>query len=65
MPFAPGEPDAERQAVNVTNDPCGDFNPSFSPDGTRIAFSSNRSMFRRWNPMRLIPEAWALTSIWQ
>jgi len=27
--------------LNVTNDPAEDTDPSFSPDGTRIVYSSN------------------------
>jgi len=30
------------EAVNLTRDPGGDFRPAFSPDGARIAFSSDR-----------------------
>ena len=32
----------DEQAVNLSNSPGSDLNPVFSPDGTRIAFSSNR-----------------------
>jgi Tol biopolymer transport system component len=40
MPFLPDDPDAaEAGAVNLTNRPGGDFNPVFSPDGSRIAYS--------------------------
>ena len=64
MPFAPGNPNAEAQAVNITDDPYGDFNPAFSPDGSQIAFSSNRAVFRRWNPLRLVPGAQTVTDIY-
>jgi Tol biopolymer transport system component len=64
MPFAPGDAAAETSAVNVTNNPYGDFNPAFSPDGSRIAFSSNRAIFGRWNPLRLIPFSSAATDIY-
>jgi Tol biopolymer transport system component len=42
MPFRPGDSSAFRRARNLTLSPAGDFNPAFSPDGGRIAFSSNR-----------------------
>ena len=64
MPFTPGDVSAETRAVNLTNNPYGDFNPAFSPDGSRIAFSSNRAMFGRWNPLRLIPNASYATDIY-
>jgi len=64
MPFAPGDPSAETRAVNLTNNPYGDFNPAFSPDGSRIAFSSNRARFGRWNPLRLVRFASAMTDIY-
>ena len=64
MPFAPGNASAETRAVNLTNNPYGNFNPAFSPDGSRIAFSSNRALFRRWNPLRLVPFASAVTDIY-
>jgi len=64
MPFAPGDPSAENNAVNLTNNPYGDFNPAFSPDGSRIAFSSNRAIFGKWNPFRLLPFASAVTDIY-
>ncbi|NRA09710.1 MAG: PD40 domain-containing protein, partial [Myxococcales bacterium] len=28
--------------MNLTNDPAGDFDPAWSPDGTQIAFYSVR-----------------------
>ena len=34
-------PDGENP-TNLTNNPADDTNPAFSPDGTRIAFTSNR-----------------------
>jgi Tol biopolymer transport system component len=64
MPFAPGDAGAEARALNLTNDPFGDFNPAFSPDGSRIAFSSNRVIFGRWHPLRLVPFASATTDIY-
>jgi Tol biopolymer transport system component len=42
MPFRPQGPSAEKEAVNLTRHPGGDFNPAFSPDGRFIAFSSDR-----------------------
>src|SRR4030095_16002880 len=64
MPFAPGDMSAETRAVHLTKHPYGDFNPAFSPDGSHIAFSSNRAIFGRWNPLRLIPNASAVTDIY-
>ena len=42
MPFRPGETRAMDEAVNLTRHPGGDFRPAFSPDGLRLAFSSDR-----------------------
>lgn len=46
MPFAPGDTTAEARAENLTDSPADDFNPAFSPDGTRIAWA------RRTGPVR-------------
>ena len=47
MPFRPEDPAAaEAEAVLLTPDEGSDFNPAFSPDGRRIAFSSNRGFPR-------------------
>jgi dipeptidyl aminopeptidase/acylaminoacyl peptidase len=43
MPFDPENPKASSQAVNLTRGAGGDFNPTFSPDGRHIAFSSDRA----------------------
>jgi Tol biopolymer transport system component len=42
LPFRPGTTLAMTDAANLTNHAGGDFRPDFSPDGTRIAFSSDR-----------------------
>ncbi len=44
LPFTPETETAQTlgAATNVTNDPGGDFRPDFSPDGARIAFSTDR-----------------------
>ena len=42
MPFRPEDPDGAGEAVNLTRHAAGDYNPAFSPDGTRILFSSSR-----------------------
>ena len=42
MPFRPQDPDAAGEAVNLTRHAAGDYNPAFSPDGTRVLFSSSR-----------------------
>jgi Tol biopolymer transport system component len=42
LPFAPQTSHALTAATNVTNHPGGDFRPDFSPDGARIAFTTDR-----------------------
>jgi Tol biopolymer transport system component len=42
LPFMPETTQALTAAMNVTNDEGGDFRPDFSPDGARIAFSTDR-----------------------
>ena len=42
LPFMPERPQDLAAAANVTNDPGGDFRPDFSPDGARIAFTTDR-----------------------
>ncbi|HSM03207.1 MAG TPA: hypothetical protein VK858_01245 [Longimicrobiales bacterium] len=39
MPFRPGDEETESDAVNLTRRPGGDFNPAWSPDGQRVAYS--------------------------
>lgn len=45
MPFAPGEARAEDGAENLTRRPGGDFNPVFSPDGAKIAWTRGLNRF--------------------
>ena len=42
LPFMPETPQTLAAAINVTNHPGGDFRPDFSPDGARIAFTTDR-----------------------
>jgi TolB protein len=42
LPFTPETTQDLAAATNVTNEAGGDFRPDFSPDGTRIAFSTDR-----------------------
>ena len=42
LPFSPEETQDLEGALNLTNNPGGDFRPTFSPDGNRIAFCSDR-----------------------
>ncbi|HEY8518742.1 MAG TPA: hypothetical protein VIN61_01580 [Gammaproteobacteria bacterium] len=42
IPFMPTSTATLDAATNLTRDPGGDFRPDFSPDGARIAFSSDR-----------------------
>jgi Tol biopolymer transport system component len=48
MPFAPDDRTAESRAVNLTRRPGGDFQPAFSPDGGRIAYSRQGN---RWSSL--------------
>ncbi len=42
QPFTPEATQSLLATANVTNDDGGDFRPDFSPDGTRIAFTTDR-----------------------
>jgi Tol biopolymer transport system component len=42
IPFDPASTAGIDKATNITRHPAGDFRPSFSPDGDRIAFSTDR-----------------------
>ncbi|MCY4600826.1 MAG: hypothetical protein OXF27_13015 [Acidobacteria bacterium] len=42
IPFRPEQPSAAGEPRNLTRNAAGDYNPAFSPDGTRILFSSSR-----------------------
>jgi TolB protein len=42
IPFRPSQTQTMEAAVNLTRDPGGDFRPTFSPDGKKIAFSTDR-----------------------
>jgi Tol biopolymer transport system component len=42
LPFMPEATQSSAAASNVTNDAGGDFRPDFSPDGSRIAFTTDR-----------------------
>jgi Tol biopolymer transport system component len=42
MSFMPQMTHNLADAANITNDPGGDFRPDFSPDGARIAFTTDR-----------------------
>jgi Tol biopolymer transport system component len=42
LPFEPQSSQNLARAVNVTHHPGGDFRPDFSPDGARIAFTTDR-----------------------
>lgn len=50
LPFDPTVTQPLASAVNLTNNRCGNFRPSFSPDGTRIAFCSDRDHSVTSNP---------------
>lgn len=45
MAFSPGTTTAESRAVYLTRRPGSDFNPAFSPDGSRIAFSRQEHLW--------------------
>ena len=51
MPFRPGRPPSDGDAVHVTRNVAGDFRPAVSPDGRTVAFSSDRD-FPREPPFR-------------
>lgn len=44
LPFRPDKTTPIKSAKNLTHHPAGDFRPSFSPDGRRLAFSSDRDL---------------------
>ena len=44
LPFRPDKTTPIRSAKNLTHHPAGDFRPSFSPDGRKLAFSSDRDL---------------------
>jgi Tol biopolymer transport system component len=50
VPFQPAATQQMDAASNLTRHPGGDFRPSFSPDGQRIAFSSDRDTPVRGHP---------------
>jgi Tol biopolymer transport system component len=41
-PFLPGVVQIDSLLVNITNNTGGDFRPAFSPDGSKIVFTSDR-----------------------
>lgn len=43
IPFTPERTRSMDGAVNLTHHPAGDFRPAASPDGRRVAFSSDRA----------------------
>ncbi len=47
LDFRPEADGSQRDPINLTNSPGNDLNPVFSPDGARIAFSSNRETWRQ------------------
>lgn len=42
LPFLPGTIQSMDGAANITRHPGGDFRPAVSPDGSRVAFSTDR-----------------------
>jgi Tol biopolymer transport system component len=44
LPFRPRRTSSMRDARNLTSHPGGDFRPAFSPDGRKLAFSSDRDL---------------------
>jgi Tol biopolymer transport system component len=44
LPFRPDKTTPIKSAKNLTHHPAGDFRPSFSPDGRKLAFSSDRDL---------------------
>ena len=42
MAVAPVENADGSEVVNLSNNPASDWDPAWSPDGTRIAYSSSR-----------------------
>jgi WD40-like Beta Propeller Repeat len=51
MPLRPHGPPAEKEAINLTRHPGGDFNPAFSPDGKWIVFASERGGLNDEEPL--------------
>jgi dipeptidyl aminopeptidase/acylaminoacyl peptidase len=44
LPFEPGRTQRMTDAQNLTRHTAGDFRPAFSPDGRKVAFSSDRDL---------------------
>jgi Tol biopolymer transport system component len=44
LPFRPNKTLSMTEAENLTHNPAGDFRPAFSPDGHKLAFSSDRDL---------------------
>lgn len=55
MSFKPGSVQKIENGKNISNDPSGDFRPAFSPDGKKVAFSSDRGAELKPDPRLRFP----------